>query len=375
LAAATAAVHVDTGARCSSRAASSVLLRLVTYRPDLLMRGAVSGGEPWWEGVRARVAKHGVFRLFGDVVVLAFRGSRAELEVATALRLQAAILLLLLAARIVHLGQAVLDLGLAGGSYTHEGLAVALALACFVESAVFAVVTLHARRLVPGAVLGDAVFGVVGLAVMAIAAYRMPGRAASLNWMLPYTVATATALGVVTVGDLTQGVMEQEALPSGAGLAEAPAERGTVVGWAWRGVSVWPAAVALVLVGVYVVSAYVPSLVDDPRSVWTNAAYYVVFFAAAVGTLVVLRGRLAVMAARNADVSRTAGELAREGQWRAVVVDVFGPVIDLLGRVANLDGGGLPESVRSEADRLISLIDAVRPGDLVDDGERWEHQS
>jgi hypothetical protein len=85
-----------------------------------------------------------------------------ELELATALRLEAAVVLIFLAARCGHLGQAVVDLGLAGDAYAHEGLAIGLGAACWLESVVFAAVVLSARRLCRGALLGDAAFGVVG---------------------------------------------------------------------------------------------------------------------------------------------------------------------------------------------------------------------
>jgi hypothetical protein len=51
-----------------------------------------------------------------------------ELELATALRLEAAVVLIFLAARCGHLGQTVVALGLAGGAYAHEGLAIGLGL-------------------------------------------------------------------------------------------------------------------------------------------------------------------------------------------------------------------------------------------------------
>lgn len=70
-----------------------------------------------------------------DVMALTFWGSRTELERLTALRLQAAFVLIFLAGRGVHLGQAGVDLALAGGAYTHDGLALGLMVACVAESA------------------------------------------------------------------------------------------------------------------------------------------------------------------------------------------------------------------------------------------------
>ncbi len=137
----------------------------------------------------------------------------------------------------------------------------------------------------------------------------------------------------------------------------------------------WPPVLAIGLAVAYVVCAYLPHrLADDrPNQIWGNAANYVLFFAAAVLTLAVTRRLVAALAARNADVTRAAAELAREAQWRAVQVDVFGPVVDLLDRVAGLIGGSVPAPVQREADRLIAMIDAVRPGDLAtsDDSAEW----
>jgi hypothetical protein len=296
-----------------------------------------------WEAARACLVERSPARVAREVISPTFRGSRRELELATAVRLQAAVVLIFLAARCVHLGQAMVDLGLAGGVYAHEGLAIGLGAACWLESVAFAALVLGARRLSRGALLGDAVFGVVGLAVMSMATDPTPGRADSLNWMLPYTVATATGLGTVMLGDLV--------------------DRGRRIG---RGARLWPLAMALGLAGAYIASAYLPNRLrgDRPDQIWGNAANYVVFFAAGVLTLAVTRRLVAALAARNADVTRTAAELAREAQWRAVTVDVFGPVVDLLDRVAQLRDGSMPAPVMREACRLIAMIDAVRPGDV-----------
>lgn len=314
-------------------------------------RPAVQGWRRHWRAARHNMAKRSPARIAREVASPRFQGSRRELELATAFRLQAAVVLIFLAARCVHLGQAVVDLGLAGGAYAHDGLAISLGAACWLESVAFAAVVLSARRLSRGALLGDAVFGVAGLAVMSMATDPTPGRADSLNWMLPYTVATATGLGIVMFGDLVRRG------PRPARMAR-----------------LWPPAVALGLTGAYVASAYLPHRLasDRPNQIWGNAANYVVFFLAAVLTLAATRRLLATLAARNADVTRTAGEIAREAQWRAVKVDVFGPVVRLLDRVAQLNDGNVPAPIRREADRLITMIDAVRPGDVgtgADDDE------
>jgi len=296
-----------------------------------------------------------------DVMALTFRGSRSELERLTALRLQAAFVLIFLAGRGVHLGQAGVDLALAGGAYTHEGLALGLMVACVAESVLFAAVSLHARRLRRRVLLADAVFGIMGLALMSAATSATPGRGGSLNWMLPYSVATAAGLGLVAGGDLV-------ATP-GAGLGAVGSRRpgrrrdtgqhlrvGSLGG-------LWPLGVAVALGGVYVASVYLPHRLagDHPAQIWGNAANYPVFFVGAMLAAVVLRRRLTLISSRNAEVTVAAAQLAHAAQWRAVAVDVFGPVVDLLDRVVGLDDGEVPTSVRVEADWLISMIEAVRP--------------
>lgn len=303
------------------------------------------------------LAERSPIRVWREVAALRFQGSRADLPRATALRLQAAVLLLLLAVRCVHLGQAGVDLALAGRAYSTEWLAVLLGAACLVESVVFAGWTLGARRLLPRAVLADAVFGVVGLAVMAVASSSGPGRAGSLNWMLPYTVATATGLGVLAGGDLVERTPDGGLPREGdSGASGRPVRR-----------RFWPMAVAVALGGAYVASAYLPhQLVSDHSGqIWGNAANYIVFFLAGALTLSVGRRGVMALAARNAQVAAAAEEVVHEARTRLISVDVFGPVIALLDRMLELPDGEWPVSVRHEADRLIAVIDAVRPGDGV----------
>jgi hypothetical protein len=318
--------------------------------------------------LRRALAERNPVTVSREALALTFRGSRANLELAAALRLQAALVLLFLAVRCVHLGQVGIDLVLAGRSYTTEWLAVSLGLACVVESLVVASISLGARRLTVRAMLADTAFGFIGLGVMALAASSGPGRASSLNWMLPYTVATATFLGALAGGELVD---------------RSPAD--VSAGWRVKGSfgesahrRVWPLLLALGLGGAYVASAYVPHRLgeDQPGQILGNAANYLVFFAAGALTVEVARRRVNAMSARNAEVTAAVAEVAREAQWRAVAVDVFGPVLALLDRVAGLADGEIPPTVRQEADRLMEMIDAVRPGEgdgLLD--ERSEAQS
>jgi len=276
-----------------------------------------------------------------DAVALTFRGSRTDLQRVTAQRFETALVLGFLAVRCIHLAQAAVDLALAGRSYTRPGLALGLAMACAAESVVFAAITVRSRHLARWVLLGDALFGMIGLGVMSLATTSSAGRAGSLNWMLPYTVATAAGLGLVARGRL------DSSQPSPSGRFRGP----------------WAAAVVSALTVSYMVSVNLPHRLPDEHAaqVWGNAANYPLFFVAAIMVVGVVRRRLAVIAARNADVTEAAGALAREAQWRAVAVDVFGPVLNLLERVGDLEDGEVPAGVRDEADRLISMIEAVRP--------------
>lgn len=303
---------------------------------------------------RAYVAERSPMWVCREVLARTFRGSRAELEQTTARRLQAAVVLLFLAVRCFHLGQAGVNLALAGGEYTVPWLAVMLGAACAVDSVVLAALTLGARQLTQRAILIDAAFGAVGLAVMAIATSSGPGRAGSLNWMLPYTVATATGLGVLAGGDLVE--QHSTAAPGGEGGRSAssrPALR-----------RVWPFLCAVGLGGVYVASTYLPHRLasDDPGQIWSNAANYFVFFAAGALTLKVAGGRVAALSARNVEVEEAAAAVAREAQWKAISGAVFDPAIALFDRMVSLPDEALPTAVRHEADRLIEMIEAVKPG-------------
>jgi hypothetical protein len=339
----------------------------------------MNGGEHGIKGAWARLdtrlslglTERSPAQVAREVMALTFRGSRAELERAAALRVQATIVLLFLAVRCLHLGQAGIDLALAGHRYTVGWLAIALAVACLVESIVLAAVTLGARRLTARAMLGDAAFGLLGLAVMSIASSSGPERTGSLNWMLPYTVATAAGLGTLAVGDFAQG-------PPAGGHLEKPPSRGgeprRVPDAAGMRPQVWPLIVVLGLGAAYVASAYLPHRLagDRPADIRGNALNYLGFFAAGVLTIEVTRRQVLTMSRRNAEVTAAAATVAREAQWRAVVVDVFGPVQRLLDRIVELPDGELPRSVKDRAGRLITMIDAIRPGDADRGGERSE---
>jgi hypothetical protein len=300
---------------------------------------------------RAYLTGRSPVRVGREVLALTFRGSRAELDQAAALRLQATIVLLFLAVRCVHLGQAGVDLALAEHRYTHGWLALALGGACAAESLVVAALILGERRLTPAAMLTDAIFGLAGLAVMAIATSSGPGRAGSLNWMLPYTVATATGLGILAAGDLAPRPRKSES----SGTEIAPGRS------LWQ--SVWPALIAVTLAAAFIASANLPHRLqaDSPGQIWGDAANYAVFFWVGALTLLVARRPVAALTKANTELARATAEVARAGEWRAIRVDVFGRVIKLIDKVIDLPDGEIPTPMLKEAEQLMEMIDAVRP--------------
>jgi hypothetical protein len=285
-----------------------------------------------------------------------FQGPLAEMESGTARQLQEGIVLLFLAVRCVHLGQAGVDLALAGRTYTIEWLALTLAALCAVESVAVAAVVLgpRARRLTARAILADAAFGVAGLGVMALATTSGPGRAGSLNWMLPYTVATATGLGVLAAGDLV------DRSAAGASLAGDRHVRGRSVL-----ARLWPLVLALGLGGAYVVSAYLPQRLaeDQVGQIWGNAANYVGFFLVGAFTVGAARFGVRAISVRNAELSEATAQVAQEMLLREVEAEIFSPALALLDRVVGLEDGEVPGDIRREAGQLISMIDAVEPRD------------
>jgi hypothetical protein len=274
----------------------------------------------------------------------AFQGSRRELAEVTAWRTQAGLVFVWLAARGALLVQAGIDLAVGRGAYARPGLAEGLALACLAESALLAVQMIRAQRLMLWPLLADTAFGIAGLAVMSAATTPTPGRAGSLNWMLPYTVATVAGLGLLSAFD-------------GRGAAGTGAGRPR-----WLPLPTAQALAVAALAAAYLVSVNVPRRLpqDDPLLLWGNAANYVGFFLVAFVLAVLLRRWLAKIAQRNDEAARQAAELSHAAHWRALTVDVFGPVLELFDKLAGI-GEEVPAPLRAEAGRLIRLIDAVRP--------------
>jgi hypothetical protein len=284
-----------------------------------------------------------------EAFALTFRGSRRDLEEVTAWRMQAALVFLVLATRCVHLAQAGIDLAAGSGAYSRPDVAVGLAVACGAESALFAVLAIRAGRLTFGVLLGDAAFGVAGLAAMSAATTTMTAdRAGSLNWMLPYTVTTVVALGVLLFGDAEP-------------VAGRAARAGRISWWLWRRMLA-RTAVAGGLATAYIAAMNLPRRLP-PRwlhVLWFNDANYAAFFLAASVVGLLLRRWLMVIRRRNAETVHQAARLSHEARWRAMTVDVFGPVLELLDDLAVI-GEQVPVPLQVEAGRLIGLIEAVNP--------------
>jgi hypothetical protein len=293
-------------------------------------------------------------RLAREAFALTFRGSRQDLAEVSARRTQATLLFLVLATRCVTLAQAGIDVAAASRAYTRPGLALGLAIACLAESVVWALVVLRAQRLTGWALLADAAFGVVGLVVMSAATTAAPGRAGSLNWMLPYTVTTAVGFGLLAVADRrpARGAAEYEA---GAATGDEPRQRLFLVA---------RALVVILLAVTYLLSVSLPHRLDPAVQLWTNDANFAWFFGAALVVSVLLRRWLTLISTRNAEAMRLAAELGHEAHWRALTVDVFGPVLELLDDLESV-GDPVPDRLRREAERLIHLIEAVKPASRV----------
>jgi hypothetical protein len=233
--------------------------------------------------------------------------------------------------------QAVVDVTVGHGAYSRPSVATAAALACVLESSLLAVVLVRRRRLTMAPLAADAAFGLLGLGLLSVATAHTEGRTGTIDWMLPYTVVTVGGLGLLVARERVGSLRDR---------------------YDWRGAT----AVAALGVG-YAASVSLPRLTaaETPSSVLTNVCNYPIFYLAAAGLSIGLSRRLQVIAQRNKDAERQAAELAEQAKWRTVAVDVFGPVLDLLDRAAEMDEA-VPPALRQEAARLIGLIDATNPG-------------
>src|SRR6476469_9543837 len=115
------------------------------------------------------------------------------------------VLLLFALVRCVHLGQAVIDVAVGARVYTRPVLAVLCAGGCVVESGVLLGWSWTRGRLELAAMLGDAMFGLVGLGVLSVAIAQTRGRLDTLNWMLRYTVGSGVGLAFALSADRGRG--------------------------------------------------------------------------------------------------------------------------------------------------------------------------
>jgi hypothetical protein len=265
-----------------------------------------------------------------EAVRPAYLGSRADLERVTEARVGTGLLLLFLGGRAIHLVQALIDVSIGYAAYTRGAVAVTWAVCCALESTILGAIALRRGRLTRAPLLGDAVFGLCGLVCLSYATVGTAGRTGSINWMLPYCVATAAGLGLLA------------------------GERRRVD---------WSSAVTvLVLAATNAASmGLLRSSGGDPLGrILLDSANFPLFYLGAVGLARRLRRRLDVIAAGNEHAKTQAAQIAAQAHWRAVSVDVFGPVLDLLDR-ATVMGDEVPPALRAEARRLIGLIEATNP--------------
>ena len=277
-----------------------------------------------------------------------FIGSRADPETATAARVDACLVLLVLGGRLIHLSQAVIDVSVGRRAYTYPSAALVVAAACLIESVLLSTALARLRRLSLPLLVADAVFGSLGLTVLAFATSNTAGRTGTIDWMLPYTVTTAVGLGLVVARSPLRDAPMLDSRRS----------------YDWRGL---PVVVGLAVV--YATSLSLSGLApgETLNQVLLNAFNYPVFYLGAAGISVGLRRQLDVIAAKSCMAKREAAKLAEQALWRLVAIDVFGPVLDLLERASEM-GEVVPLQLREEANRLISLIDAINP--LVEPDQR-----
>ncbi len=278
-----------------------------------------------------------------SVFRLAFTSSIASMrkgvDQVTAARIRATLVVVFLSARLFHLTQALIAIAVARATFTRPWLAEVLAAGCLIESIVLTWVLTRRRELSLGVLVGDAVFAAAGLAVMSAAlSANLDQMTGSLNWMLPYSIATCAGLGLVAIGQSDP-----------------------------RSARRFAAATAFVagLAATFVLASVLPVHGANPGDVVADALFYPVFFAAAASLAGLLQSRVRVISAETERVQAEAAEVARQAQWRVVLVDVFGPSLDLFERAARLSDD-VPESLRHEAARLIDVIESLRGSHALD---------
>jgi signal transduction histidine kinase len=130
-----------------------------------------------------------------------------RLGVFETVRIEWWMVIIFLAIRLVHVSQAVLDVGFGFHSYARPAWAATLAALCVVEATWLARRFWGRRRLDPSAVRVDVIFGVIGLLAIG-AVLKDRDRTESLNWMLGYTVGTTVAVGLgLRIRDATVAVL------------------------------------------------------------------------------------------------------------------------------------------------------------------------
>jgi hypothetical protein len=282
-----------------------------------------------------------VVALVREALQQSFTGSRGDLVRTIGERLDVGLLVIFLGGRGIHLLQALLDVTLGLDGYTHMSAAQIAACGCLAESLLLSVALARRQRLTLPLLVADAAFGLLGLGILSFATTHTVGRTGTIDWMLPYTVTTVAGLGLLV------GRGKDPVGPDGVA----------------RGRGDWRCApIVLILTAGYVASVMLPRLAPGETAVQVlvNACNYPAFYLGAAGLSLSLRRRLEAISVRNDAVTQEAARVAAQGHLRAMMVDVFGPVFDLLERAAKM-GDEVPPSLREEASRLMELIDAMNP--------------
>ena len=233
------------------------------------------------------------------------------------------------------------------GAYTRPGLAGGLALACLVESALLAVLIRRAQRLMLWPLLADAAFGIAGAGSDVGRDDRdaRPGRIAELD--------AASTRWPPAAGLALLSAFDGEPVPG----TRAGRQR-------WLPLAAAQAVAVLALAAAYLVSVNVPRRLpqDDPLLLWGNAANYVGFFLVAFVLAVLLRAGGSPIARRNDARRARRGRRAEPCGALAGLDRLTCPArCSILSDELAAVGEEVPVPLRTEAGRLIRLIDAVRP--------------
>jgi signal transduction histidine kinase len=252
---------------------------------------------------------------------------------ATATVIENGLLNAYLAVRVVHLVQGLICVATGWRSYRRPGLAAAVLAGVTAESAWLLRRVARLRAVDPVAARVETATSVVGLVALA-AATPVSARTTSMNWMMPYSV--ASTLGLAVSSNRTEAVADVSAL--------------TVT---------------------YLATTLRPgSWSEQAVTALTNAASYGGFHG--VGAVVVNRGRRdgsevdRIKAESAARAERLSAERERNRQHR-LLHDSALQTLELIGSGYVDDTGRMRERARAEAQRLRLALAGIEPDDQLDE--------